>query len=281
MTVTAAPALALRPGVPVVRRDADTLQVGLDRPHVACLPDVPDVRRLLDALRRGAAAGPYEVVQLRALAVLQGAGLVLPVTDGAGERGLQAAQAQFGTDAVRRLGRRAEAAVGVVAPDPTRDLVRELLTAAGLGADDSSPAVWLVVADGVLSREAVDPLTRAGVPYLVVEGSAARRRVGPFVEAGRTACLRCVDAHESERDPRLPVLLAQAAVDAFRPPLDPLLDRLALSWAARDLARYVEGDRPSTWSATVDLGPVDAPEVTFRLRHPHCGCAWDAMFDLP
>lgn len=284
MTLTAAiaPPLTLRPGVPVVRRDAQTLQVGLDPPHVACLPDVPEVRHLLAALREGESAGPYDVVALRALAALQHAGLTLPVWAGLPDPAVAAAQAQFGADGVRRLHSRTTAAVGVRAAGRARETVLELLSTAGLRADDGTPSVWLLVADGVLPRDAVDPLTRAGVPHLVVEGSAARRRVGPFVAPGRTACVRCVDAHEAEQDPRRPFLLAQAANDDRPPPLDPVLDRLVLAWAVRDLTRYLEGDRPSTWSTTVDLSPADAPEVVSRLRHPHCGCAWDAMMlDLP
>ena len=51
---------------------------------------------------------------------------------------------------------------------------------------------------------------------------------------------------------------------------------LALAWAARDLGRWVEGDRPTTWSASVELGEV--PRVQSWRRHPRCGCAWgDAL----
>ena len=92
-----------------------------------------------------------------------------------------------------------------------------------------------------------------------MSGDAGSRRIGPFVEPGRTACLRCVDAHEAEVDPRLPFLVEQAAMATDGgEPVDPVLDRLALAWAVRDLCRYLEGDEPSTWSATVDLGPTDA-----------------------
>ncbi|NUR06735.1 MAG: hypothetical protein HOQ45_06990, partial [Nocardioidaceae bacterium] len=59
-------------------------------------------------------------------------------------------------------------------------------------------------------------------------------------------------------------------------PVDPLLAALALAWAARDLATYVDGRRPATWSATVTLQP-DLSEIETRswLRHPGCCCTWD------
>ena len=58
--------------------------------------------------------------------------------------------------------------------------------------------------------------------------------------------------------------------------LDPLLAALAVGWAARDLAAYVDGHRPSTWSTTLTLhAGVDALETRSWLRHPGCSCSWD------
>ena len=55
-----------------------------------------------------------------------------------------------------------------------------------------------------------------------------------------------------------------------------LLVAVAAFWAARDLLRFVEGERPSTWSTSFDLGPSAAPVAREWRRHPHCGCAWDS-----
>lgn len=137
----------------------------------------------------------------------------------------------------------------------------------------------LVVTQGPVDRERLDPLIRGSVPHLVLGGAASRRRIGPFVVPGRTACLRCVDAHEALHDTRLPLLTCQAARSATDrpPPTDPLLDQIALAWAVRDLCRYVEGDEPSTWSTTVDLGPRGLAQQARWGRHPDCGCAWDVI----
>ena len=217
----------------------------------------------------------------RALEGLLAAGLALPVTPVATAEP-RVAQAQFGADGVRRLADRAGHRIGLRADGSSHAIVTDLLEIAGLEVDDASPSVWLVVASGPIAREAIDPLVRAGAPHLLVSGDTGGRRIGPFVEPGRTACLRCVDAHEAEADPRRPFLVEQAALRSVGDePVDPVLDRLALAWAVRDLCRYLEGDEPSTWSATVDLGPTDAPRLVRWLRHPHCGCAWDLLFDLP
>ncbi|GAA1547687.1 hypothetical protein [Nocardioides humi] len=283
----------LRPGTPVLARSPGVLQVGLSGPTLR-LPDLPEVRRLLaDLTGRGApgdaraaeAAGELPAAAADALTRLLGAGLALPAPPDAPDPGLAPLLAQAGPDAVRRRAARAASPVAVDAPDALRTVLDPLLSVAGLrvatAADDVR--VRLVVADGPAHRDRLDPLVRASVPHLLVTGDATAVRVGPFVHPGRTACLRCVDAHESLRDARLPLLLAQAVAQYAErpPPRDPVLDHLALAWAVRDLARFLEGDEPSTWSTTVDLDPAAAPVLTRWGRHPDCGCAWDDLLDLP
>lgn len=273
----------LRPGFPVLRRDVGALQVGVRRPHAAVLPDRPSVRALLVALERGADTAPLDDVARLALHRLVAAGLVVPANDVAA---VPAAERMlFGADARRRLAARRTTSLGVTADDRAAEDLADLLSTAGLAvaADADAADVRLVVTAGPLRRGLLDPLVQHGVPHLVVQGDGPARRVGPFVAPGSTACLRCVDAHESHADPRLPLLLEQAADSAGQapPPLDPLLVRMALAWAVRDLARYAEGDEPSTWSATVDIGATDPPVLTRWLRHPDCGCAWDTLLQLP
>ena len=291
---TGAGRLVLRPGTPVMTRGPGVVQVGLTG-AIAHLPDDPAVRRLLAALARSpghAVDLPLPEAADRALSRLCEAALVVPAPPQPAPPGLATLLAQFGADAERRLASRAATRVVVLAgrdggsATPLTALATDLLDQAGLAVVETTAepdAVRLVVHAGPVPREALDDLVRDSVPHLVVAGDAAGIRLGPFVEPGRTACLRCVDAHESVPDQRRPLLLAQAAEQArTRPaPRDPLLDHLALAWAVRDLARYAEGDEPSTWSATVDLGPTAPPQHTPWGRHPYCGCAWDAFVELP
>ena len=126
----------------------------------------------------------------------------------------------------------------------------------------------------------IDDLVREGAPHLMVVSRAGPLEVGPFVSPGHTACLRCVDAHRAEPDPRRHLVveqIAQAVAGGAVEPRDELLWSLALAWAVRDVVRFVEGHRPSTWSTSYEIGPLDPPRAHEWARHPHCGCAWDAL----
>ena len=72
------------------------------------------------------------------------------------------------------------------------------------------------------------------------------------------------------------MVLDQVAAAGVPGPVDPTMRALALAWLARDLLAYGRGERPTTWSATVDVGE-GMPRRQPWLRHPHCGCAWDAL----
>src|SRR5689334_13404147 len=74
--MTAPPPPALRPGLHVVRRDDDHVQVGVDPPWRVVLPDEPGVRRLLAALADGRPAAPETDAEHRALLALTRAGML-------------------------------------------------------------------------------------------------------------------------------------------------------------------------------------------------------------
>lgn len=273
--------LRWRPGVYAVRRDAEHLQVGIDPPLRAVISDTPAVR---GALRHLAATPGTEAAT--ALQALHDAGLLLGGGEPASAVGCEpatrrAAEAQFGEDAARRMSARAAARVAVRAERDWHSTATGLLRSAGVGlvGADQAPQVWLVVNAGEHPREELDPLVRDGVPHLLLSvGPIAR--VGPFVVPGATACQRCLDAHLAEADPRRPLVVEQAvraARAAGDVPVDPTLAALALAWAARELSRYVEGDRPATWSSVIEVDHAGAAVHRSWERHPHCGCAWDVV----
>jgi hypothetical protein len=274
--------LRWRPGVHVVRRDAGHLQVGIDPPRRAIVPDTPAVRAALRELTAAAEADDAS----SALHSLHAAGLLLdggqPGSGTPGDPALRrVAEAQFGEEAAGRLEARAAARVAVRAESGARAQATGLLRAGGVGlaGPDEVPTAWLVVTHDEPLRADIDPLVREGAPHLLVTcGPAAR--IGPFVVPGQTACLRCVDAHLAELDPRRPLVVeqtARAALASDAAPVDATLTTLALAWATRDLARYAEGDRPATWSALVTIDHTGAAVRREWERHPHCGCAWDEL----
>jgi hypothetical protein len=276
MTSRPVPRPMLRPGLRVFRRDDDHLQVGIDDPRVV-LPDSPGVRRLLTDLEAGTGLATLTPDAGLALQRLVGDGLVVDGEALSSRAAVAAVFASHGPEAPTRLASRAACQVGVAAPEPWRSTLADWLTHAGLVvADDGArPTVSVLVSRGEPARSQVDDLARDDRPHLLVVLLADRVQLGPFVVPGVTACLRCLDAHHGERDPRRAVVLAQLEdVDPTATPYDPVLAHAGAALAVRELTTYAEGDRPATWSATLTLsGELALPHRTWT-RHPHCGCSW-------
>jgi hypothetical protein len=267
----------LLPGTHLLRRDAETVQPGLE---ARCVLPADDIA--MSTLVRAGAATADDGALRRAM---PGAG-----PENAWRRHTMAALARrtrHGLSAALDARQRMQVDVlafghpmsAVLAAD-----VRRLLGHAGIPSSTPEGVLRLQVLVGVGEprRELLDPFVRAGTPYLLVrlvEGSAL---VGPFVVSGETACVRCVDAFLTERDPAWPLLVEQYArasehdrPDGIPEPIDVALAAVAVGWAARDAATYVEGERPSTWSTTVRLSPrLDDVDVQRWPPHPNCGCAW-------
>jgi hypothetical protein len=241
----------LRDGLRVVRRDDRHLQIGLDPPLRLILDDRAG---LLHALTRLDRRPPAEVSDV----------LDRLVRDG------------WVVDAADRVSRRSPRPFVSVDADATvADRVALACATAGLDRAESA-RLRLLVTVGEPRRAASDALVRDDVTHLWVAILPGSVRVGPYVEPGRTACLRCVDAHLGDLDPRRATVLHQLE-DLPSAPLidpDPCLVQLAVAWAVRDLVRVLDGCPSSLRSATVTL--TEDLDVTRRdwLRHPHCGCAW-------
>lgn len=278
----------LRPGVRVVRRDREHLQIGLGGSAVVAA-DTPEVRVLLASLASAQSVDPTTSAAQECWAALVERGQLVDADAYFHElppapRAQQARSAMFAhhpADAAWRLAARAVAGVTVLAEPRMVDLAaqaRELLSLAGIRVARQEPSVALVLVGGEIRRARLDPLLQTGVPHLLITESEGVVRLGPFVEPGSTACVRCIDAALSERDPRRALIVEQHAGKSGQgpvaPPHDPALRLLALSLAVVDLTAYVDGDRPLTWSTTLEVTPDLALARTPWKRHPRCGCAW-------
>jgi hypothetical protein len=254
----------LRPGVGLTRRDADHLQLGTDPPLAAVLPDSRAVRLLLVELAHGSPLTTLDASTAPVLDALISAGLVVAADEVAARRD-----------------RLAGCRVHVDAPDGVLPALLRLVGEAGLrlaGSTSEAPSqasVAVVWREGEPPRSSLDEWMGSGTPHLVVRAAPGGPLLGPYVVPGATACLRCVDAHLGEHDPRRAFLLEQVAQTPplRRPEPDPALRALALAWAVRDLVVAAEGGVPATWSATVAIGRLP-PTVTTYRRHLHCVCAW-------
>jgi bacteriocin biosynthesis cyclodehydratase domain-containing protein len=303
----------LRPGTHLLRRDGDVTQIGLDPSRAVVLPMAAAVVGRLTSADTGPAsdADRHTLDLLAEHDLLLDSDRLLPLIPlqspstgrspsrratpaAAASRPDVAALARVaGDDAadlldLRRRTRLELHGFGHESGGSLVDDLERLLTRAGVGVARSArgrkqdATLGVLVGVGEPHRVVTDPWLRDGVPHLVVRLSEGHATVGPFVAPGRTACLRCVDAHHTDADSSWPLLVEQYArlsgqdrVDGIPEPVDSLLAAVAVSWAARDLASYAEGRRPSTWSTTIRFDPhLTSVETRSWLRHPECGCSW-------
>jgi hypothetical protein len=281
----------LRPGVRVCRRSDGEVQVGLDRALAVVAPDTAEVRAVLEGLHHGvppARPGSLSPAAARLCAELLDRQLVVDADiwlaalgSGASDlvrAGLTATVADAGTAAARVLERRSRVGVLVDADGllDVEERFTELLRAAAVHTGDD---LVVLLRGTEPDRSEVDALVRRDVPHVFLVAVDGTLRLGPFVQPGRTACLRCVDAHHTERDPRRALVVQQYAEhpeprDGLPEPLHADLLQLALGYLARDVTNWVDGRRPATWSATVRVDPTLALPLTPWPRHPGCGCSW-------
>lgn len=253
----------LAPGLRVVRRGLDRLQVGLYDGRRVVLPRTQEVLRTLTQLldRQPLAEDPVNDWVLDQLE-----------RNGCLARGKRSGRS-----------RRKVAVLGHIAGPGLPD-IEALFGAAGVDTTSapSKADVVLAVGLGELPRERLDPLLRSSTSHVVVRLVDGGAVIGPFVVPGKTACLRCIDAHQSVLDPhhvavttRYVQATARARPDGLPDLDDPALAAIAVAWAVRDVVVHLDGGQPSTWSRTLLLrpDPTQRREDTW-LRHPMCACCW-------
>jgi bacteriocin biosynthesis cyclodehydratase domain-containing protein len=286
----------LLPGTHVLRRDADTLQVGLDPAERVLLPDTPRHRRLVLEPPAGAQVATLGHVLLPDDAPLRAA---LPPVDSTEPEALWA---RHSLASRARLGltqhqRPAPADVIVLVQayggrlgECLADDLRTLLRRAGLPApaqrrpgprqDPAPTEVHVVVGVGEPPRALLDYRVQSGTSHLVLRFVEGRAVLGPFVVPGRTGCLHCVDLHRTDADPAWPLLVEQYArltrhdrSDGVPEPVDAALAAVATGWAVRDVAAHLQGTSPVTRSRTFTMTP-DLVEVVLQEwpQRPDCGC---------
>ncbi|MCW2833754.1 MAG: hypothetical protein JWN68_1707 [Nocardioides sp.] len=153
----------------------------------------------------------------------------------------------------------------VHAPPAYADRITELVTLAGLRPSSSIDLALLVTAQD--DPSATDRWLVDSVPHLVMRLGAESIRLGPFVQPGVTACLRCVQVAGPTAAPAGPALAPGEQPDAA-------LLMAGVGWAVRDLTTWHSGGLPLTWSSSITLTSHLQPDVERWLRHPHCGCSW-------
>lgn len=134
----------------------------------------------------------------------------------------------------------------------------------------------VVVAEGPeVDRAVTDHLLRQDEPHLLVRSLGDAVWVGPLVIPGRTPCLRCTDLTRAGADPGWPTVLAQ--LGRLRLRLPALLTGWAAAVAATQALAFLDGGRPETAGATMELTAADLrTELRIWPSHAECGCGWQS-----
>jgi bacteriocin biosynthesis cyclodehydratase domain-containing protein len=134
----------------------------------------------------------------------------------------------------------------------------------------------LVILTGLTLPDLIDGLMRNRVPHLAIRAGEAIGVVGPLVQPGRSACLRCVDLRKAEADPQWPKILAQATFTRALPQAcDIVLAAMTAALASAQALALIDRAEPVPVSANGTLEVV-LPDWQWRRRtwppHPACGC---------
>lgn len=344
---------ALKPGLLLVWRDRDTLQIGIDPRRAVALTGMSDARwvislldgsrdraqviaaagdrgipaqltdRVLTLLAAGGAlddfpAGTYRALPLQLRARLAPELATASLAHGDGDGGARIlARRQAACVIVHGSGRLGEGIADLLAASGighvgSADTARREAAGPGRDRDVSGPAREadapapgqagrpasparrgrssgsartraparatrpdLAVLTGTPGPEWAAGLMRDQIPHLAASAGEAIGVVGPLVTPARSACLRCLDLHRTDRDPAWPLILAQLA---GRQP-DPLAcdAPLAAAVAAQAAAQAIAFiDRPAAVGAVLN-GTLELvlPAWQWRRRtwQPHRDCS--------
>jgi len=288
----------LRPGLQILRRDVNTIQLGLDWPGVCTLSATPALSAVLEAVdgfrdSAGVVLAAVETGASRAdaecaLDVLVDCGALVDQatvwrrSDSEGAWAalwLLAGPERGATEVVRGRQRQRVQVRGI---GDVADAVRSVLSLARVtAAPDGAADLVVLASDSEPSRDVADSVMNEGVAHVWVYTREVVGVLGPFVVPGRSGCLRCADSARSELDPAWPTLLESAAARPLATPAcDPLLAALLGAWAAQEVAVWASGLRPQTWDCVIEV-PLGFGSVSAQALglHPRCGCGWPVWQD--
>lgn len=286
--------MRLRPGVPVLLRERDHVQVGLTDP-LSLRGLSTEEREFLASLegRRAAFSRSERERHGRLIDALDRHGLLEPARPPSGFPGVVRIH---GVDPVTTW-----LAVGLVLAgvselsivDPRRpetsdripgfpgvgddDALLRLLRDAGpslrMAAPEEKARLEVLRAHGASDLVLTRTLTSLDVPHLDIVTDERAISVGPLIVPGRTPCETCLGIGRTERDswwPRLALQLGDPRRDAGL--VVPVPEALAAAGIAiREIIGFFAGEQPSSTLWRIPFG-AHVPESRVCLPHPDCGC---------
>lgn len=159
-----------------------------------------------------------------------------------------------------------------------RTALLERLALWGVTTHPPDECTLAVVTDASDSRSVAAELTRQQVPHLVVGCAEEVGRIGPFVDPGRTACLRCYDFTRTDQDPHWPMIVLQLDGASRQVVGDGMLTNTTASIAVLHLIDWLSGGQPPSENAVLELWRPHGEATAHRLcPHAACGCAWSEI----
>jgi bacteriocin biosynthesis cyclodehydratase domain-containing protein len=142
----------------------------------------------------------------------------------------------------------------------------------GVRAGTGKPQLIVRVGAGQPVNLATAALRRRGQAVLVVEIRDGIPVIGPFVAAGGSPCLGCLDRHRLDRDPAWPEIAAGLATAPPAEACDLVTIMAATAFAVAEVLAHLDGATPRTTGAAVEL--VSPGELRWRYwpPHPRCSC---------
>ncbi len=123
------------------------------------------------------------------------------------------------------------------------------------------------------ARLAALAAARLQVPVLSIDVRDAVVVTGPLVPPSGSPCLRCLDLHRTDRDAAWPRLAAQLATGPDEPLTCTATTALAAAaFAAHQVLCWIDGRRPETVGATVEISEPGRSRRRSWSPHPRCDC---------
>lgn len=141
-----------------------------------------------------------------------------------------------------------------------------------------APDAAVLAPTGPVPQSVVEDLLRDGVPHLPATVRECTGIVGPLVLPGRSACLRCLDLHRTDRDPAWPHVAAQLATThpVAAAACDVVLATVVAAQAALQILVLLDGTSvPPAVDGTLETNVSDGRTRRRSWRAHHaCGCHW-------
>lgn len=241
------------PSIPVVWRDSDTVQFGLD-PIVSTL-------------------GPLGMVDARGIAELvRGTSLMRLASVVGGDAAARSLIDSCG-DVFHRPARATLPRLAVVGIAPGKDIIARTwagATQSTVIADSSVDLAGvevdfvIVVSHFVVSPIDIQPWLGRDINHCAIVFGEASVRVGPLVVPGKSACIRCVELTHVDSD----ATWSAVAPQVWRRRAAADLPALAVHAAAESLGMFPMG---GGYSVRID-GLTFSRAVSPHAFHPECGC---------